>query len=577
MRNSLFLRIFAGYVLLAVGLSTVVLLLSFRIIRIHYTHSLAAGLRNLDASLALEMAPLARDQSYARMDSIAKGLGARTGIRITVIDTAGTVVADSDDDPRLMGNHRTRPEVMTAIRGEVGQSTRLSKTLDQEMLYVAMPIEQNGVVLGVVRASCYVKDIGSLVGDLEKSIVGLAGIVVIVSLLGALVFSRSLTRPIRELGSAARRVASGDFDAKVLLGGAGEIKELADSFNHMIDRTRSLVTELSRRQEEMKNIIASIRDGLVVLDVGGTVILSNEAFRKITGESTVEGKSYWVVLRSPGFGELIRKVSQAGAGETNDLVIDDRTYVCSASPIGSLGETVALFHDITELKKVEQMKKDFVVNLSHEMRTPLTAIRGFLETVEEGADQETRHYLDIIKRNTDRLSMIVRDLLELSELEDAGGHLNLEEVDLGVMLDDVARLFEHRVREKKLTLEVEAQGGPRVVRADPFKLEQVFVNLVDNALKYTERGGINLSLRGDGKSATIEVRDTGGGIPKEHLPRVFERFYVVDKSRSRKVGGTGLGLAIAKHIVLLHNGKIDVESTPGEGTRFIVTLPVNPT
>ena len=577
MRNSLFLRIFAGYVLLAVGLSTVVLLLSFRIIRIHYTHSLAAGLRNLDASLALEMAPLARDQSYARMDSIAKGLGARTGIRITVIDTAGTVVADSDDDPRLMDNHRTRPEVMTAIRGEVGQSTRLSKTLDQEMLYVAMPIEQNGVVLGVVRASCYVKDIGSLVGGLEKSIVGLAGIVVIVSLLGALVFSRSLTRPIRELGSAARRVASGDFDAKVLLGGAGEIKELADSFNDMIDRTRSLVTELSRRQEEMKNIIASIRDGLVVLDIGGTVILSNEAFRKITGESTVEGKSYWVVLRSPGFGELIRKVSQAGAGETNDLVIHDRTYLCSASPIGSVGETVALFHDITELKKVEQVKKDFVVNLSHEMRTPLTAIRGFLETVEEGADPETRHYLDIIKRNTDRLSMIVRDLLDLSELEDAGGHLNLEEVDLGVMLEDVARLFEHRVREKNLTLEVEAQGGPQVVRADPFKLVQVFVNLVDNALKYTQRGGISISLGGEGKRATIEVRDTGAGIPKEHLPRVFERFYVVDKSRSRKAGGTGLGLAIAKHIVLLHNGKIEVESTPGEGTRFIVTLPVNPT
>ena len=235
-----------------------------------------------------------------------------------------------------------------------------------------------------------------------------------------------------------------------------------------------------------------------------------------------------------------------------------------------------IFHDITEMKNVEEIKKDFVVNVSHELRTPLTAIKGFAETLEEETDEKNRHYVDIIKRNTDRLINIVQDLLALSQLEERGTRLELEEVDLGDMIERTLKIFEHRMREKNLKFDLKTENGFPLIKADPFKLEQVFVNLIDNAIKYTEHGEITLSLKQSGNQVMMELEDTGIGISEDHIPRIFERFYVTDKSRSKMLGGTGLGLSIVKHIVLLHNGTIDVKSTPNKGTTFSITLPINP-
>jgi two-component system phosphate regulon sensor histidine kinase PhoR len=231
---------------------------------------------------------------------------------------------------------------------------------------------------------------------------------------------------------------------------------------------------------------------------------------------------------------------------------------------------------VTGLRDLERVKRDFVVNLSHELRTPLTSIKGYLETMEQDPSGRQGDYLEIIKRNADRLGLIVEDLMRLSELEDSQTRLNPERTDLRQLLDSVIPAFVHRIKEKGLALEINAGDQPLWVMADAFKLEQVLVNLIDNAVKYTERGAIKVSLRKDEGGVVIEVADTGIGIPREHLPRIFERFYVVDKSRSRKVGGTGLGLAIVKHIVLLHNGSIDVESTPGLGAKFTIALPSVP-
>ncbi len=573
MRGSLFFRVFAGYVLLAVVLSAVTLSLSFRAIGHHYERTVATGLRDLGFSLALEMAPLVESGRHDEMNAIARNLGLTTATRITVVDTAGAVLADSDEDARLMDNHRTRSEVMRALEGEVGEARRVSSTLHQAMLYVAVPIRIDGKVAGVVRTSTYIKNVAALLHGLEKSLAELAVGVVLVSLLVAFAFSRSLTRPIGELGAAARRVGSGDFGARVIMGGTGELRTLGDTFNQMTDKIRSLVGDLSHRQEELASVISSIHDGLVVLEADGVIALANQGFRQIVGQEKVEGRPFWEVLRAPQFADLVREVSRDHPGLSRYVTIDERTYAANASFIGSRRDMVVLLHDVTDLKNLERVKRDFVVNLSHELRTPLTSIKGYLETMEHEAEGGAGPYLEVIRRNADRLGLIVEDLMRLSELEDSQTHLELEEVDVRRVIENVIPAFDHRLGEKQLALEVNAPGGPFIVMADAFKLEQVLVNLIDNAIKYTEKGTIRVSLRKDGGHLVLEVADTGIGIPREHLPRIFERFYVVDKSRSRKVGGTGLGLAIVKHIVLLHNGSIDVESVPGQGTKFTVTLP----
>jgi two-component system phosphate regulon sensor histidine kinase PhoR len=288
----------------------------------------------------------------------------------------------------------------------------------------------------------------------------------------------------------------------------------------------------------------------------------------------VEGKFYWEVLREPNFSDLIKKVQQEKRSRTEELSLDEKSYLCSATYLDSRGETVITLHDITEVKKVEKIKKDFIMNISHELRTPLTAIKGFVETLEEEVDRDKRHYLEIIKRHTDRLINIVKDLLILSELEEKETKLEVEEVDVAALVKDIMKIFEQKLKDKRLEVEVKVEEKIPSVKGDPFKLEQMFINLIDNAVKYTEKGKITIAVERKEDRIAIEVKDTGIGIPREHISRVFERFYVVDKSRSKRLGGTGLGLSIVKHIALLHGGEVAVESDPGKGTSFTVLLPV---
>jgi two-component system phosphate regulon sensor histidine kinase PhoR len=598
MRGSLFLRTFLGYLVLAVALSGVILLFSLDMIRDHYTDTLAADLEKLAAAVGMEVAPLAGDQRFEELQSLVTSLGRRTSTRITLVDSSGRVIADSEDDPTHMDNHLTRPEVAGALQGGPARATRLSATTGEEMLYVALPMEADGGTVGVVRVSSYMEQVDRLVSALRNRIVRLAGVVVVLSLVAALLISRGLTRQISELVAASQKVAGGDFEVKVLLKGSGEVKQLGDSFNHMTERIRELVGETTRRQQELVGVLSSISDGLVVLSADGTITLSNQAFRRIAGhaagEAAIEGRPYWEVLKAPEFADLVRSVvedrttgapagggraGEAKSGRTGEVPTGGKTYLCSVALVGESSETVALFHDISEAKAVERMKRDFILNLSHELRTPLTAIKGFLETLGDQPDEKTAHYLEIIRRHTDRLVAIVEDLLKLSQLEDPLAKLDVRVFDLRGMLEDVVALFDDKARQKNLSITLEAPAGACDVRADAFRLEQVFVNLVDNAIKYTEQGGITVSLDPasceGGSAITVAVSDTGIGIDQEHLDRVFERFYVVDKSRSKKSGGTGLGLAIVKHIVLAHGGSVDVESTPGKGTSFNVTLPVS--
>jgi two-component system phosphate regulon sensor histidine kinase PhoR len=406
-----------------------------------------------------------------------------------------------------------------------------------------------------------------------------AAIATVVAGVVSYLIARGTVRPIRELTAAFRKLSAGDFDVRVMPERRGRLRELGDDFNEMVFKTKSLVDELRQQREALDAIVGSIQEGLAVLDDSGVIVLANESFRRICAERDVIGKHYWEVIRDPHVAGLVKSVGPDQSTATQRCDLGGRDYVCSAGFLPAAKRLVLTLHDVTEIGRTAEVKRDFVQNVSHELRTPLTAIKGFAETMEATIDEGNRPYLETIIRNTDRLVSLVQDLLTLSELEERGTELQLQDVDLREVAGQMLKLFEPRTSAKGIALRLSVSPvltppSSLLLRADRFKLEQVFINLLDNAVKYTDKGEVELSLSREDDKAVIKVRDTGPGIAPEHLPRLFERFYVVDKGRSRQLGGTGLGLSIVKHIVLLHGGKVSISSTPGAGTTVTVTLPV---
>ncbi len=576
MKRSLFIKIFAGYFTIICMLSVSISFFSFRIIKHYHIKSLTGEMLKQGKTLLLKITPLLEHNSMKELDNLVKLLGSDINTRITVIDVNGVVLADSKKNPAEMENHKTRPEVIQAIYGSMGSSMRFSTTVRQQMLYVAIPVKKADRVSWVLRISLFLNDINALLGDLKNSIISIAAAATFICLVISFIVARKMTAPIHILSKASKRIASGDFNTRVFLKNNDELNEFADSFNYMTEKIRSLFEEVSFQKEEFNYIISSMHEGLMVLDRDGTIALTNESLKKITQTGDIRGKFYWEVLREPQFGDLIKKVTDGRQDTIEELTMNGRTFLCSTSFIEPKEKIIIIFLDISEIRNMERIKKDLVLNVSHELRTPLTAIKGFLETMEEEEVVNTSHrrYLEIIKRHTDRLINIVKDLMDLSKLEKEAA-LDLEEADLKELVKRTGKICEQALQQKNLSLKLEMEDEPVFIRADAFKLEQAFINLLDNAIKYTEKGGILISLKREDDSVQICVKDTGIGIGKEDLSRIFERFYVADKSRSRSLGGTGLGLSIVKHIVLLHNGTIDVQSTPGAGTRFIINLPLN--
>ena len=577
MKKSIFLKIFAGYLLVTVILSGLILASSFSRIREFYIDSATRDLKNLGISIEASAAPLVTAGNLRDLDGLVKRIGKEIQTRITIIAPDGLVLADSEADPRHMENHRTRTEIAQALEGGLGRFIRHSDTLKEDMLYVALPLRQGNKVTGVVRLSLFLKSMNQALSQFKAKILLITFAILCFSLLIAVIFSRSLSKPIRELSDASKRVGAHDFNVRVFLRNQDELKDLADSFNSMVARIRGLVAELTHQKQELTSIITSLQEGLLVLDREDRVLLCNESFKAIAGEATMEGRFYWEIFREPRFDELVRKVRETGLNRMEEIEFGRQIYLCSATFLESEGEIAMVFHDITQIKSLERIKTDFVLNVSHELRTPLTAIKGFAETLQDVArNKEARRYVDIIKRNTDRLINVINDLLTISRLEAKEIEPQFTRVPLEELTENVIRIFEPRVREKGLYLRLTGDDDLPPIEGDSFKLEQMFINLIDNAVKYSETGGIDITLKKGGRGVVVTVKDTGIGIPKEHLPRIFERFYVVDKSRSKKMGGTGLGLSIVKHVVMLHKGSIEVASTVGSGTVFTISLPVWP-
>ena len=574
MKKSLFLRFFLEHASIVVLLAAAVLIFTPPLLRKHHNQERAAGLEHMALWLEGQVLPCLAGPATGDLEALISDIGRKTATRITVIGPDGRVLADSEREPRDMESHLFRPEIQASLRGEKQVSIRPSSTLKADMMYLSIPLRSGERVVGALRLSQFMKDVDVLMDEFRRDLWRVVGLVSLLALVLAFALARSVAVPLREVIRASKRVAGGDFDVRVSARRGGEIRDQALAFNAMTGRLKDMFGEIRMQNEEIVSILASIREGLCVLDGDARIVHSNDSFRRLAGREAPEGLHFWEVVRSSSAMELVRQAREGGPGASGEAAIGERVYNVSVCRLAEADRLVVTLHDVTEFRTLEKAKRDFVANVSHELKTPLTAIKGFAETMEPRTEAENRPYLDIIRRNTERMIAIVEDLLALSELEAPGMKPAKTSLDVRGLAGTILKLFERRAAEKGIALTLEAPAGLPAVQADPVQIEGLLLNLVDNAVKFTDRGGVTIRLGTKEGRFLIEVADTGVGIDADHLPRVFERFYVADKSRSKKLGGTGLGLAIVKHIAQAHDGAVSVKSRVGEGTTVTVNLPL---
>ena len=394
----------------------------------------------------------------------------------------------------------------------------------------------------------------------------------IIALLISIFYSYSIVKPVEKLNKQIGKIADGDF-SEFKYPSNQEYSPIFNNLNSISNKLKKYEDKLSKQKEGFNAIIESIKEAIWIQNEKGLIRTYNTSFANLIQQDEIKNQYFWNVIRNKEIYDIVDRNFKKPDSRTEEITFDSKHFLCSTSYSNFSKETVFILYDITEFRQLETIKKDFVLSVSHELRTPLTSIKGYLETFENDLDDEQKGYVEIIKRNTDRLIHIVNDLLTLSRLEHDRS-LEKENIVIADFLENILKIFSHRIQAKGLELKIEQNSQKTLIQADRFKLEQVFINLIDNAVKYTDEGGIKIIIDGDETNLIFRISDSGNGIAEEHLPRLFERFYVVDKSRSRRMGGTGLGLSIAKHIVNLHNGIIDVESEIGKGTTFIIRLPI---
>jgi len=556
-----------------------------------YDHSLTR--QNLVRSANMVSAvlePSLRAKDIEQVQDLVTRLGEKSGVRITVIDQHGVVLGDSDKNPREMENHSERPEIKEAINGHTGQSTRYSNTLQKELFYVAIPVlGPGGNADYVVRTSLPLNILQKSILPIEKRIIYISLIIAIIAAALLLALSKSLRKSLNPLINISEELAHGNLNVDIPISELkGEIPKISNALNQMAQRLNELFKRLSSEKNQLEAVLSAMSEGVMVLSRDGKAIITNNALLEMFNiKDNPKEKQYWEILRNREVTELIENVLSERRPDTKEIFYlypEERYYLLNVIPLESPEEEViVVMFDITDFKRLEKIKADFIANVSHELRTPLTAIKGYSETIEEGAYENTedlKHFIGIIKRHTDRLINIVSDLLVLSEVESrdylsgSAPDSDFEWIDVEEIITSSLEAIKTKASEKKLNIAFNNGAEHHTVKGNRFLLEQMFLNLIDNAVKYTpDSGTIGIELSNPEGNLYIKVFDTGIGIPKEHLPRIFERFYRVDKTRSRKIGGTGLGLSIVKHIVILHGGTIDVESEEGKGSSFTITLP----
>ncbi len=525
----------------------------------------------------------------AAVDAVCKEIGEKSATRITVILPDGQVVGDSRESPRVMDNHAERPEIATALKGHTGLSRRYSKTLKQKMMYVAVPLQQGNATYGVIRASLPTTSIDRELQSIQIKI-ALGGLLIALMAAGiSLLISRRISRPIEEMKKGADHFADGDLTHRLAAPDSEELASLAEALNQMAAQLDRRIKTIVSQHNELETVLASMLEGVIAVDNEERIINMNAAATDFfdCDPEKYQGRDLQEVIRNSVLQQFVGRAISSKVPKEDDIGLyhkGEKTLHLQSSPLLDANKdhigTLVVFNDVTQLRRLENMRRDFVANVSHEIKTPLTAIKGFVETLHQGSvdnPEEARRFLGIIQKHVDRLSSIVEDLLALSriEQEDEGKTVKLEEGNIGNVFRSVMQLCRPKAEEKNITVAI---AGDEQISAkfDSSLLEQAMVNLLDNAIKYSEpESVIHLKAWRNGSEIQISVEDQGIGIAKKHLPRLFERFYRVDKARSRKMGGTGLGLAIVKHIAQAHGGNITVDSTLGKGSTFTIHLPIS--
>ena len=514
------------------------------------------------------------DTPPSKLPMVVRSAAQAAGARITVIDSAGKVLADSEANPDQMENHATRPEFADALRGKIRSATRMSKTVGVELLYVAVPI-QGGAVRMAYPLSV-VREANRRIGRnlLEASLIS-----IVLALMLAFVAAQSIGRRLQRITDFAERVAAGDLSARIQEESSDEIAHVATALDKTARKLEEGFRTIENNRQTLETLLNSMQEAVIAVSQDERVLWANERIERLVpsgirlGAPLVQSVRDPEILTSVSTALVSRDVTRARAAK----IFSGRIFDVTAAPMPG-GGAVAVLHDQTEIERVEKTRRDFIANVSHELRTPLTSIQGYSETLLESNNlpEHVREFIEIIRKNASRMSRLTEDLLVLARVESGEQNFKLQFAMPQELLDDAVQTFHEMASTRGIELAVMNTSASGVM-VDRDAIHQVFTNLIDNALKYGRQGGKVLVGACDSEEGVqFYVRDFGMGIPSEHLPRLFERFYRVDKARSRESGGTGLGLAIAKHVVRAHCGTIRAESELNHGSTFSFTLPKQP-
>ncbi len=584
-KRRLLWHLFPSYALLILAAVLAIGWAALSLVENSYLTSARGDLRARADFLAHELGD--PDAEHEAWKALARHYFQASGIRVTLVERGGRVDFDSSDRPQELENPRGRPELEQALAGRAQDAIRFNPGLDHRILYMAVPLEQDSPTSAALYLSAPLTDLDQLISRLRFWLLLTGGLLLAAALPLAWRVSRGMAQPLDALSQAAGRLGSGHWAARAPVPDAEETAGLAESFNRMADQLQSRIAVLIQNNNEQKAVLASMAEGVLAVDSQERIISVNPASVRLLGldQSHAQGRRLQEVVRNADLSRFItRALACPDPIQADVLLHGDRERVMQAHGSAlhdleghAIGAVIVL-NDVTDFRRLEHIRRDFVANVSHELKTPVTSIKGFVETLLDGAMHDpvdSERFLRIVAKQSDRLHAIIEDLLSLSKIEQSedADDIALEPGSIRAVLENAVNACQPAATEKNIEIKLECDGQP-TARINSLLLEQAIVNLLDNAVKYSDAGRAVRVWTGTGNGElSINIADRGCGIAAEHLTRVFERFYRVDRARSRKLGGTGLGLAIVKHIAQAHHGRVTVDSTLGVGSTFTIHLP----
>ncbi len=581
-------QLFPSFLLITFSAVIVIIVYSYFIIGEIYLQVKSSDLESRIQLTENQIVSLLVRNEFTKIDSLCKDLGKRSQTRFTVILSDGVVVADSDENPAHMDNHLSRPEIKQSLEEKTGTSVRYSQTMNSEFIYVAKNITRKSQTVCVIRAAVPLTFLGQTLQVFKQRFLTAGLLITAVIALVSLLVSRNISKPLESMLRGIGRFSEGELSFRLARSGSFEMARLTEALNQMAAQLDEKMKAIIRGKSEQQAVLEGMIESVLALDTERRIININQAAARLFQLDSMEviGTKIEQIIHHEELHTIIGKIFMGTAPVESEIIISQKEEFhlqVHGSVIRDAQEqvigAVIVLNDVTRLRRLEKVRRDFVANVSHEIRTPLTSIKGFAETLLSGAIEEpetARGFVQIISNQSNRLNAIIEDLLILARLEQKDNRIFLKFRKYAVkqVIEDAIKLCKPKADAKNILLDFRPENDISI-KMNPDLIEQALVNLIDNAIKYsTDHSMVSITMQLTGEMVRITVADQGPGIHKKNLPRLFERFYRVDKARSRNLGGTGLGLAIVKHIAQVHQGFVKVESEPGRGSTFFIQIPL---